>query len=421
MKNLFVINESERERILNMHIIATKKNYLFESKNLLNEGIPGLQNAVKIGMKQGVEQASLIELKNMLKTSNPGTSDIDGLYAQFEKEYLSSAKPDDVIEKYFKNTTDDVLEDFVVALAKQNPTKFTRYAADAVMGDKFSRVIRYAAERGDKLTLEELEKFKLQLESYINDLDTSDAFTLEVKHNFETQYLDKIEEKINAKEGSSKPKDEPIPPKPDDEPVTDADFNIGTNKFEQQIEAYLPPNNRWDQMGDKFGSIPVVNRATSKYVKELNKLETKLKSFDGTLSPENNQMFIDFIEAYTSTKTARDINSKQLERMYRTLSSKLSPEQASVLKKFSDVASGKLKLANLGKTGNKNIDTLLSTLGAKADDALSLGAGILKKGKKFAKYSGEWVIFGLITYIILSQLSSVGEGGGSSVDPWSPN
>ena len=146
MKNLFIINESERERILNMHITATKNNYLFESKNLLNEGIPGLNNAIKVGMKQGVEQASLIELKNMLKTSNPGTSDIDGLYAQFEKEYLSpSAKPDDVIEKYFKNTTDDVLEDFVVALAKQNPTKFTRYAADAVMGDNFSRVIRYAA------------------------------------------------------------------------------------------------------------------------------------------------------------------------------------------------------------------------------------------------------------------------------------
>jgi hypothetical protein len=420
MKNLFVINESERERILNMHITATKKNYLLESENLLNEGIPGLQNAVKIGMKQGVEQASLIELKNMLKTSNPGTSDIDGLYAQFEKEYLSSAKPNDVIEKYFKNTTDDVLEDFVVALSKQNPAKFTRYAADAIMGNDFARIIRYAAERGDKLTLEELEKFKLQLESYINDLDTSDAFTLEVKHNFETQYLDKIEEKINAKGGSSKSKDGPIPPKPDDRPVNDFDFGGGTSKFEQQIESYLPPNNRWDQMADVFGSVPVVNRATSKYVKELNKLETKLKSFDGTLSPENNQMFIDFIEAYTSTKTARDINSKQLERMYRTLSSKLSPEQASVLKKFSDVASGKLKLANLGKTGNKNIDTLLSTLGAKADDALSLGAGILKKGKKFLKYSGEWVIFGLLTYIILSGLSGVG-GGGASDDPWSPN
>ena len=428
MKNLFVINESERERILNMHIIATKKNYLFESKNLLNEGIPGLKNAIKIGMKQGVEQASLIELKNMLKTSNPGTSDIDGLYAQFEKEYLSpSAKPDDVIEKYFKNTTDDVLEDFVVALAKQNPTKFTRYAADAVMGDNFSRVIRYAAERGDKLTLEELEKYKLQLESYINNLDTSDAFTLEVKYNFETQYLDKIEEKINARGGPSKPKDEPIPPKPDDEPippkpddepVTDADFNVGTNKFEQEIEAYLPPNNRWDQMADKFGSVPVVNRATSEYVRELNKLEKKINLFDGTLSTENNQMFIDFIEAYTSTKTARDINARQLDGMYRTLSSKLSPEQASVLKKFSDVASGKTKLSDLGKTGYKNIDTFLSTLGGKADDILSLGGSILKTTKKFAKYSGEWLIMGLIVWWLLSK---IGGGGGASDDPWSPN
>jgi hypothetical protein len=413
-----------------MHIIATKKNYLFESKNLLNEGIPGLKNAIKIGMKQGVEQASLIELKNMLKTSNPGTSDIDGLYAQFEKEYLSpSAKPDDVTEKYFKNTTDDVLEDFVVALEKQNPTKFTRYAADAVMGDNFSRVIRYAAERGDKLTLEELEKYKLQLESYINNLDTSDAFTLEVKYNFETQYLDKIEEKINDRGGPSKPKDEPIPPKPDDEPippkpddepVTDADFNVGTNKFEQQIEAYLPPNNRWDNMGDAFGSVPVVNRATSEYVKELNKLETKIKSFDGTLSPENNQMFIDFIEAYTSTKTARDINAKQLERMYRTLSSKLSPDQASVLKKFSDVASGKIKFSDLGNTGNKNIDTFLSNLGKVADKSVDKGLSIVKKTKKFAKYSGEWVIMGLILWGLLLALSDVG-GGGASDDPWSPN
>ena len=419
MKNLFVINESERERILNMHIIATKKNYLFESKNLLNEGIPGLKNAIKIGMKQGVEQASLIELKNMLKTSNPGTSDIDGLYAQFEKEYLSpSAKPDDVIEKYFKNTTDDVLEDFVVALAKQNPTKFTRYAADAVMGDNFSRVIRYAAERGDKLTLEELEKYKLQLESYINNLDTSDAFTLEVKYNFETQYLDKIEEKINARGGPSKPKDEPIPPKPDDEPVTDADFNVGTNKFEQEIEAYLPPNNRWDQMADKFGSVPVVNRATSEYVRELNKLEKKINLFDGTLSTENNQMFIDFIEAYTSTKTARDINARQLDKMYRTLTTKLSPEQASVLKKFSDVASGKIKLSDLGQTGNANIDKLLGYLGQKADNALDKGSIILKMTKKFAKYSGEWLIMGLIVWWLLSK---IGGGGGASDDPWSPN
>ena len=295
------------------------------------------------------------------------------------------------------------------------------------MGDNFSRVIRDAAERGDKLTLEELEKYKLQLESYINNLDTSDAFTLEVKYNFETQYLDKIEEKINARGGPSKPKDEPIPPKPDDEPippkpddepVTDADFNVGTNKFEQEIEAYLPPNNRWDQMADKFGSVPVVNRATSEYVRELNKLEKKINLFDGTLSTENNQMFIDFIEAYTSTKTARDINARQLDKMYRTLTTKLSPEQASVLKKFSDVASGKIKLSDLGQTGNANIDKLLGYLGQKADNALDKGSIILKMTKKFAKYSGEWLIMGLIVWWLLSK---IGGGGGASDDPWSPN
>ena len=119
-------------------------------------------------------------------------------------------------------------------------------------------------------------------------------------------------------------------------------------------------------------------------------------------------MFIDFIEAYTSTKTARDINAKQLDGMYRTLSSKLSPEQASVLKKFSDVASGKTKLSDLGKTGYKNIDTLLSTLGGKADDILSLGGSILKKSKKFAKYSGEWLIMGLIVWWILSKIGGDG-------------
>jgi F0F1-type ATP synthase delta subunit len=411
MKNLFVINESEKERILNLHINATKKNYLFESGNLLNEGIPGLSNAIKVGMKQGFEEASLVELKKMLKQSNPSESNIDNLFTRFEDEYLKSTTKDDVIEKYFKNTSDDVLEDFITILVKQNPAKFARYSADAVMGAEFSRVVRYAAEKGDSYSVEKLKQVKDELESYINDLDGTDPFTLEVKHTFENEYLKKLDDKIESKGGSSKPKDEP---------VTDFDFGGGTNKFEQQIDAYLPPNNRWDKMGDFFGSVPVVNRATSKYVKELNALEKKIGTFDGTLSSGNNQMFIDFIEAYTSTKTARDINSKQLERMYRTLSSKLSPDQASVLKKFSDVASGKTKLSDLGKTGYKNIDTLLSTLGGKADDILSLGGGILKKSKKFAKYSGEWVIMGLILWGLLSQLSSIGEGGGSDVDPWSP-
>jgi F0F1-type ATP synthase delta subunit len=420
MKNLFVINESEKERILNLHINATKKNYLFESGNLLNEGIPGLSNAIKVGMKQGFEGASLVELKKMLKQSNPSESNIDNLFTRFEDEYLASTAKDDVIEKYFKNTSDDILEDFITILVKQNPAKFARYSADAVMGGEFSRVVRYAAEKGDSYSVEKLKQVKDELESYINDLDGTDPFTLEVKHTFENEYLKKLDDKIESKGGSSKPKDEPIPPKPDDEPVIDADFNIGTSKFEQQIEAYLPPNNRWDKMADFFGSVPVVNRATSKYVKELNALEKKIGTFDGTLSSGNNQMFIDFIEAYTSTKTARDINSKQLERMYRTLSSKLSPDQASVLKKFSDVASGKIKFSDLGNTGNKNIDTLLSNLGKVADKSVDKGFSILKKTGKYAKYSGEWVIMGLILWYLLSKLSSVG-GGGASDDPWSPN
>ena len=81
-------------------------------------------------------------------------------------------------------------------------------------------------------------------------------------------------------------------------------------------------------------------------------------------------------------------------------------------------ASGKTKLSDLGKTGYKNIDTLLSTLGGKADDILSLGGSILKTTKKFAKYSGEWLIMGLIVWWLLSK---IGGGGGASDDPWSPN
>ena len=38
--------------------------------------------------------------------------------------------------------------------------------------------------------------------------------------------------------------------------------------------------------------------------------------------------------------------------------------------------------------------------------------------KKFAKYSGEWLIMGLIVWWLLSK---IGGGGGASDDPWSPN
>ena len=79
-----------------------------------------------------------------------------------------------------------------------------------------------------------------------------------------------------------------------------------------------------------------------------------------------------------------------------------------IRKKFSDVASGKIKLSDLGQTGNANIDKLLGYLGQKADNALDKGSIILKMTKKFAKYSGEWLIMGLIVWWILSKIGGDG-------------
>jgi hypothetical protein len=37
MKNLFIINEEEKNRILNLHETATKNQYLSEQKNVFND------------------------------------------------------------------------------------------------------------------------------------------------------------------------------------------------------------------------------------------------------------------------------------------------------------------------------------------------------------------------------------------------
>lgn len=405
----FLITESEIDQIKSLYV---SKGIL--SKNILNEGIPGLSSAIKVGMKQGLKDGSKTELKKLLQQTYP-TKNADEVFDSFEREFATSANKDKVIEKYFKKSSEDTLEDFCRILAKENPATFSRYSLDVISTPETSRVIRYATEHPEKYTLEQLEKINSGYRDIINNLDETDPFTLEVKQNLETQYGEKLKSNINSKKGSegSGPKSEK------DRPVNDEDFgkySQGSNEFVSQIDSYLPPNNQWDQMGDKFGSLPVANRLTSEYVRNLNKLETRINNMAPKLtnvSTDDLDTIVNFIQAYTSTKFARDINAKQIERMYNTLIKKLSPQDASLLKQLSDVAKNG-KLSGLGQTGYKNIDNVINVLGAKADGLLDFGTGILRKVGRMGKYTGEWLVAGLIVYYILSMFDGGGKKSGKS-------
>lgn len=167
-------------------------------------------------------------------------------------------------------------------------------------------------------------------------------------------------------------------------------------------------------MGDKFGSVPVSNRVTSEYVRELNKLEKKINAFDGQID-NNIELFTDFIQAYTSTKIARDLNAKQLERMYSNLSRKLSPEQASILKQLADVSNGTAKLSDI-KFKNPKLNSFVQALAQQGDSLIGVTRSSIRAIQKTGKYAGEWLVAGIILYMVLSNLSDA-LGGGSSSKP----
>ena len=79
----------------------------------------------------------------------------------------------------------------------------------------------------------------------------------------------------------------------------------------------------------------------------------------------------------------------------------------------SDVAKNG-KLSGLGQTGYKNIDNVINVLGTKADGLLDFGTGILRKVGRMGKYTGEWVVAGLIVYYILSMFNVGGKKSGKS-------
>ena len=65
----FLITESERKHIKS----------LYATKGILNEGIPGLTSAFRIGMNQGLKDSSKAEIKKLLKSSFPNEN-IDDVY-----------------------------------------------------------------------------------------------------------------------------------------------------------------------------------------------------------------------------------------------------------------------------------------------------------------------------------------------------
>lgn len=396
----FFITESETKRIKSIYF---SKGILTE--NILNEGIPGLKGAVKVGMEQGLKDASKVEIKKLLKSSNP-TKNVDELFDKFEKEYASSKNPDKVIEKYFKNSSESALEDFCRILAKENPASFSRYSLDIISTPETSRVIRYAVEHPEKYSKEQLEKIYGGYKDLINNLETTDAFTLEVRQNLETQYGEKLKKNLDNKGGSgSKQSQGGKSNYEKDRPVQDSDFGYSSEDFKAQIQKYMPPKNPWDEMGDKFGSVPVVNRATSEYVKNLNKLEKNIDQLTPNLkniSEADSQTIADLINAYTSKSIARGINSKQIETMYRNLMTKLNSQDAALVKQLADAGTSK-GLKDI-QTGYKNIDIIIGILGKRADPILNLIS--VETLKKVGKYSSEWGIVGLTLWYLLSKLSS---------------
>ena len=181
----FLITESERKHIKS----------LYATKGILNEGIPGLTSAFRIGMKQGLKDSSKAEIKKLLKSSFPNEN-IDDVYEKFEFEYLHARDADDVIEKYFKNVEDDEVKNFCKILAKEDPSKFAKYSLEAVSNPNTTIVIRYAVEHPEKYTLEQLNKIDKVYRDIVNNLDETDPFTSEVKNNLETQYGNKLKQHI---------------------------------------------------------------------------------------------------------------------------------------------------------------------------------------------------------------------------------
>ena len=205
----FLITESERKHIKS----------LYATKGILNEGIPGLTSAFRIGMKQGLKDSSKAEIKKLLKSSFPNEN-IDDVYEKFEFEYLHARDADDVIEKYFKNVEDDEVKNFCKILAKEDPSKFAKYSLEAVSNPNTTIVIRYAVEHPEKYTLEQLNKIDKVYRDIVNNLDETDPFTSEVKNNLETQYGNKLKQHIESKKGTnSKPVEKPAEQKPTEKPA----------------------------------------------------------------------------------------------------------------------------------------------------------------------------------------------------------
>jgi len=239
--NKFFITESERKHIKSLYV----------TKGTLNEGIPGLTSAFRIGMKQGLKDSSKAEIKKLLKSSFPNEN-VDDVYEKFEFEYLHARDTDDVVEKYFKNVEDDEVRNFCRILAKEDPGKFAKYSLEAVSNHNTTIVIRYAVEHPEKYNLEQLEKIDKIYRNVVNNLDETDPFTSEVKNNLETQYGNKLKQNIESKKGTNpkpaeKPAEQtPTSPKPAEQVkpqtgISRGSFQVGKlntgSKFDKSIDA----------------------------------------------------------------------------------------------------------------------------------------------------------------------------------------
>jgi hypothetical protein len=371
----FFITESEIKHIKSLYI----------TEDILNEGIPGLSSAVKVGMKQGLGDASKAELKKMIQKSFP-KENVDDVYKRFESEFVSSKNPDKVIEKYFKGAQDDMLEDFCQILAKESPSKFSRYSLDVISTPETSRIIRYAVEHPEKYTLEQLEKIDGGYRDILETLDDTDPFTLEVKNNLETQYGDKLKQNIESKKGASS--------------STSSSSKLDELGITTQIQNYLNPN-RFDGLNRQaFDAQFVLTKNNLSRTSDIFSNQTLLNDLFGTIFSKN-------------------ATAEQIQELLNAMSMKIAfnKEQQEVFGKLLNYFSTG-KNPSFGKYQTPWLNDLANMSSSAWNGAKPIVEPIadklVKKGVKALKVAGITVgiVVFLVIVLLFSAISAL-RGGGS--------
>lgn len=160
MKNLFEINLEERNRILEMHTKATKKNYLNEQpepENWYDEELPKISKPEpKIGIPEKLDDSEVQELTKAIT------------HLRDRVKELRRARREESIEILFNNTKRVLLTALNNILERIDKIKLSmRYNKDARFFEKLDKEAQKLEEAKRKLeesqkpaTLEDLEKMK---------------------------------------------------------------------------------------------------------------------------------------------------------------------------------------------------------------------------------------------------------------------